>query len=90
MRTNIFRTLAGGRHCLVSADDGDRAREMSDQGTPGPLRRHLPGHTFATTFEMGWAEFGNGDLLLEAEARFNALVTTDQNSFPTWLLNQVS
>jgi hypothetical protein len=28
---------------------------------------------------MGWAEFGNGDLLLEAEAQFNALVTTDQN-----------
>ena len=27
----------------------------------------------------GWAEFGNGDLLLEAEAQFNALVTTDQN-----------
>ena len=25
---------------------------------------------------MGWAEFGNGDLLLEAEAQFNAL---DQN-----------
>jgi hypothetical protein len=24
---------------------------------------------------MGWAEFGNGDLLLEAEAQFNALVT---------------
>jgi hypothetical protein len=28
---------------------------------------------------MGWAEFGNGDLLLEAEAQFNALVITDQN-----------
>jgi len=28
---------------------------------------------------MGWAEFSNGDLLLEAEAQFNALVTTDQN-----------
>ena len=32
-----------------------------------------------TAFEMGWAEFSNGDLLLEAEAQFNALVTTDQN-----------
>ena len=28
---------------------------------------------------MGWAEFRNGDLLLDAEARFDALVTTDQN-----------
>jgi 6-O-methylguanine DNA methyltransferase, DNA binding domain len=26
-----------------------------------------PGHTIATAFEMGWAEFGNGDLLLEAD-----------------------
>jgi hypothetical protein len=43
------------------------------------LRRYLPGHTIATAFEMGWAEFGNGDLLLEAEAQFDALVTTDQN-----------
>jgi hypothetical protein len=39
----------------------------------------MPGHTITTAFEMGWAEFGNGDLLLEAEAQFNALVTTDQN-----------
>jgi hypothetical protein len=28
---------------------------------------------------MAWAEFSNGDLLLEAEAQFDALVTTDQN-----------
>jgi calcium binding protein len=28
---------------------------------------------------MGWAEFANGDLLLEAEKQFEALVTTDQN-----------
>jgi hypothetical protein len=54
-------------------------RILFDQGTPVPLRRYLPGHTIATAFEMGWAEFGNGDLLLEAEAQFNAMVTTDQN-----------
>ena len=54
-------------------------RILFDQGTPVPLRRFLPGHTVATAFEMGWAEFGNGELLLEAEAQFNALVTTDQN-----------
>jgi hypothetical protein len=34
------------------------------------LRRYLLGHTVATAFEMGWAEFGNGDLLLGAEAQF--------------------
>ena len=54
-------------------------RILFDQGTPVPLRRYLSGHTIATAFEMGWAEFSNGDLLLEAEAQFNALVTTDQN-----------
>ena len=43
------------------------------------MRRYLLGHTVATAFEMGWAEFGNGDLLLGAEAQFNVLVTTDQN-----------
>ena len=51
-------------------------RILFDQGAPVPLRRYLPGHTIATAFEMGWAEFGKGDLLLEAEAQFNALVTT--------------
>jgi len=54
-------------------------RILFDQGAPVPLRQYLPGHTIATAFEMGWAEFGNGDLLLEAEAQFDALVTTDQN-----------
>jgi hypothetical protein len=54
-------------------------RILFDQGTPVPLRQYLPGHTVATAFEMGWAEFANGDLLLEAEKQFEALVTTDQN-----------
>jgi hypothetical protein len=54
-------------------------RILLDQGTPVPLRRCLLTHTVATAFEMGWAEFANGDLLLAAEAQFDALVTTDQN-----------
>jgi hypothetical protein len=54
-------------------------RILFDQGTPVPLRRYLPGHSVATAFEIGWAEFANGDLLLEAEKQFEALVTTDQN-----------
>ena len=28
---------------------------------------------------MGWAQLTNGDLLKEAEASFDALITTDQN-----------
>lgn len=54
-------------------------RVLFDQGTPVPLRRALTGHTISTTFEMGWAELDNGDLLNAAEAAFDALITTDQN-----------
>ena len=35
----------------------------------------------AAAFEMGWAEFGNGDLLLEAEAEFNALILASVRAF---------
>ena len=52
---------------------------LFDQGTPVPLRTHLPGHTVETTYERGWSNLKNGDLLLRAEAEgFDALVTTDQ------------
>jgi hypothetical protein len=54
-------------------------RILLDQGTPVPLRRYLLNHTVATAFEMGWAELANVDLLLAAEAQFEALITTDQN-----------
>jgi hypothetical protein len=51
-----------------------------DQGTPVPLRRHLPGHDVATAYEMGWSELTNGELLAAAEAGgFGAIVTTDKN-----------
>jgi hypothetical protein len=43
------------------------------------LRRAFSGHTVATAFERGWADLSNGDLLREAEAQFDLLVTTDQN-----------
>lgn len=54
-------------------------RILFDQGTPVPLRRALPAHQIATAFEMGWSRLKNGDLLCEAEGRFDLLVTTDQN-----------
>ena len=55
-------------------------RLLFDQGTPVPLRNHLPGHTVETAYERGWAGLLNGDLLAQAEAEgFDALVTTDQN-----------
>ena len=54
-------------------------RIVFDQGTPAPLRRALSGHTVATAFELGWSSLANGDLLREAEAQFDLLITTDQN-----------
>lgn len=50
-----------------------------DQGTPAPLRQHLPGHDVSTANEMGWSSLSNGDLLSAAERAFDLLITTDQN-----------
>jgi predicted nuclease of predicted toxin-antitoxin system len=53
---------------------------LFDQGTPVPLRRHLPRHEVATAAEMDWSQLTNGELLAAAsEAGFEVLVTTDQN-----------
>lgn len=52
---------------------------LFDQGTPAPLRRALSGHAVATVFELGWSDLANGDLLQQAEAQFDLLITTDQN-----------
>lgn len=53
---------------------------LFDQGTPVPLRDHLPNHTVETAYEKGWSSLKNGDLLTRAESEgFDALITTDQN-----------
>jgi hypothetical protein len=53
---------------------------LFDQGTPVPLRRHLPRHDVATAAEMDWSQLTNGELLAAAtDAGFEVLVTTDQN-----------
>jgi pantothenate kinase type III len=55
-------------------------RILFDQGTPVPLRGFLTNHQVSTAFELGWAALANGELLAQAEAaKFNLLVTTDQN-----------
>lgn len=55
-------------------------RVLFDQGTPVPLRHHLPHHSIRTAFELGWSALKNGELLAQAEAEgFEALVTTDRN-----------
>jgi predicted nuclease of predicted toxin-antitoxin system len=55
-------------------------RLLFNQGTPMPLRNHLPYHTVETAYERGWHDLKNGELLARAEAEgYEALVTTDQN-----------
>ena len=50
-----------------------------DQGTPAPLKEHLPGHSVETAYEKGWSALRNGELLAKAEAEFDLLITTDRN-----------
>lgn len=55
-------------------------RVLFDQGTPVPLRKHLAVHQVVTTFELGWNNLKNGELLQKSEeSGFSVLVTTDQN-----------
>ncbi len=53
---------------------------LFDQGTPAPLRNHLPAHTVDTLAEKGWSEKDNGELLdLVEREGYEVLVTTDQS-----------
>lgn len=54
-------------------------RILFDQGTPVPLRRAMADHEVTTVFELGWSDLANGDLLREAETKYDLLITTDQN-----------
>ena len=53
---------------------------LFDQGTPLPLRRHLPEHSVDTAAERGWSDLDNGALIDKAEEEgYEILITTDQN-----------
>ena len=53
---------------------------LFDQGTPAPLKNHLPGHTVSTAYIHGWSQLKNGDLLNAAEADgFELLNSTAQD-----------
>jgi predicted nuclease of predicted toxin-antitoxin system len=54
-------------------------RILFDQGTPVPLKQHLPSHQVETAHELGWSRLTNGELLAAAEGRFDVLITTDRN-----------
>ena len=53
---------------------------LFDHNVPKKLRHSLRDHSVSTTYEMGWAELKNGELLRAAEvAGFAVLVTADKN-----------
>jgi len=55
-------------------------RILLDQNIPFGVGRILAGHDVRSAFQMGWARLSNSDLLDAAEqARFEALLTSDQN-----------
>ena len=52
---------------------------LFDQGIPAPLRHALSDHIVVTAYEKGWSNLSNGNLLRQAEAEFDAFITTDKN-----------
>ena len=54
-------------------------RLLLDESLPRPLTDLLVGHDVQTVTQMGWTSLGNGALLQQAAAEFDALLTADQN-----------
>ena len=55
-------------------------RLLLDECVPRPLKRDLAGHDVQHVVDMGWSSKRNGELLqLMVAARFEALLTVDQN-----------
>ena len=54
-------------------------RVLFDESMPRKLRRDLPEFAVRTVQEEGWAGFKNGALLARVGAKFDVLVTVDQN-----------
>ncbi|MDD9998117.1 MAG: hypothetical protein OXQ89_10270 [Rhodospirillaceae bacterium] len=53
---------------------------LFDQGTPAPLRNHLPDHSVDTLAERGWSDKDNGELLELAEREgYEVPAATDQS-----------
>jgi len=52
---------------------------LLDENLDWRLQRDLVGHTVESVPLIGWAGLKNGDLLAEAEKRFDVLVTMDTN-----------
>lgn len=53
-------------------------RVLFDENMPRLLRRDLPEFEIRTVQEEGWSSLKNGALLLEAQERFDVLLTADK------------
>jgi len=54
-------------------------RILLDESLPRPLGLLLTGHTVSTVRDELWTSLTNGALLQQAAARFDVLLTADQN-----------
>lgn len=55
-------------------------RVLLDHCVPRRVRNALVGHQVATTYQQGWSELKNGDLLrAAAAANFDVFVTADKS-----------
>ncbi len=54
-------------------------RVLLDESLPRVLTELLVGHEASTVAQVGWAGFNNGELLRRAAARFDVVLTADQN-----------
>src|SRR2546421_4122264 len=52
---------------------------LLDECVPWPIHKLLPGHACTTAQREGWGGIKNGDLLRNAEGKFNLFITSDQN-----------
>jgi predicted nuclease of predicted toxin-antitoxin system len=52
---------------------------LLDHNLDRRLRNHLPDHEVETTYEKGWAALFNGELLSQAEKKFDVMLTADAN-----------
>jgi len=56
-------------------------RILFDQNMSKKLRRDLSPHQVSLAKEMGWERLSNGELLSEAQAEFDVMLTMDANIY---------
>lgn len=54
-------------------------RILLDESLPRPLGLELAGHDVSTVRDESWTSLSNGALLRQAAAKFDVLLTADQN-----------